>query len=147
MQGAQYYFGAPCKAAAVFSIKDCISKQTFWAKPDNLIFPLHISGDIIISINAGIDMVMVPGAVRDGKESFQNFLKLFKESVDEVAGLDAALTTTGGTSDARFIRKISPCLEFGLVGKTMHKVDESVSLADLKKLTKIYESILENYFL
>ena len=45
------------------------------------------------------------------------------------------LSTTGGTSDARFIRKIAPCLEFGLVGKTMHKVDEAVSLTDLKKLS------------
>ena len=56
------------------------------------------------------------------------------------------LSTTGGTSDARFIRNIAPCLEFGLVGKTMHKVDEAVSISDLKKLTKIYSSILENYF-
>ena len=50
------------------------------------------------------------------------------------------------TSDARFIRKITPCLEFGLVGKTMHKVDEAVSISDLKKLTKIYSEILKNYF-
>ena len=56
------------------------------------------------------------------------------------------LSTTGGTSDARFIRKISPCIEFGLVGKTMHKVDEAVSLKDLNKLTKIYTDILLNYF-
>jgi succinyl-diaminopimelate desuccinylase len=56
------------------------------------------------------------------------------------------LSTTGGTSDARFIRKIAPCLEFGLVGKTMHKIDEAVSLSDLKKLTNIYTNILENYF-
>ena len=56
------------------------------------------------------------------------------------------LSTSGGTSDARFIRKISPCLEFGLVGKTMHKIDEAVSLKDLKKLTKIYSEILEEYF-
>ena len=57
------------------------------------------------------------------------------------------LSTTGGTSDARFIRKISPCLEFGLVGKTMHKVDEAVSLKDLKNLTKIYNQILLEFFL
>ncbi len=55
-------------------------------------------------------------------------------------------STTGGTSDARFIKKISPCLEFGLVGKTMHKVDEAVSLKDLKNLTKIYKDILDEYF-
>ena len=56
------------------------------------------------------------------------------------------LSTSGGTSDARFIRKISPCLEFGLVGRTMHKIDEAVSLKDLKNLTKIYSEILEEYF-
>ncbi len=56
------------------------------------------------------------------------------------------LSTTGGTSDLRFIRKLSPGLEFGLVGKTMHKIDEAVSLNDLKKLTKIYYKILDNYF-
>ena len=60
--------------------------------------------------------------------------------------INTKLSTSGGTSDARFIRKISPCLEFGLVGKTMHKVDEAVSLKDLKNLTKIYSNILQNYF-
>ena len=56
------------------------------------------------------------------------------------------MSTSGGTSDARFLRNIAPCLEFGLVGKTMHKIDENVSVSDLKKLTKIYENILTNYF-
>ncbi|MDC3087545.1 succinyl-diaminopimelate desuccinylase, partial [Candidatus Pelagibacter sp.] len=56
------------------------------------------------------------------------------------------LSTTGGTSDLRFIKAICPGLEFGLVGKTMHKVDEAVSLKDLKNLTKIYLNILQNYF-
>ena len=50
------------------------------------------------------------------------------------------------TSDARFIRKIAPCLEFGLVNKTMHKVDECVAVLDLKKLTRIYHDILVEYF-
>ena len=48
--------------------------------------------------------------------------------------------------DAKFIKNIAPCLEFGLVGKTMHKIDESVSVSDLKKLTKIYKNILVSYF-
>ena len=64
----------------------------------------------------------------------------------KITKIKPRLSTTGGTSDARFIRKISPCLEFGLVGKTMHKVDEVVALKDLKKLTLIYSNILENYF-
>ena len=66
--------------------------------------------------------------------------------VKKITGLKPKLSTSGGTSDARFIKNISPCLEFGLVGKTMHKIDESVSVSDLKKLTKIYENILLNYF-
>ena len=71
---------------------------------------------------------------------------MIKNIVKKNTKITPKLSTTGGTSDARFIRKISPCLEFGLVGKTMHKVDEAVSLKDLKKLTKIYTDILENYF-
>jgi succinyl-diaminopimelate desuccinylase len=66
--------------------------------------------------------------------------------IKKITKIKPQLSTTGGTSDARFIRKITPCLEFGLVGKTMHKVDESVSISDLKKLTKIYLEILKNYF-
>jgi succinyl-diaminopimelate desuccinylase len=66
--------------------------------------------------------------------------------IKKITKIKPQLSTTGGTSDARFIRKIAPCLEFGLVGKTMHKVDEAVSLSDLKKLTKIYTEILKNYF-
>ncbi len=66
--------------------------------------------------------------------------------IKKITGLKPKLSTSGGTSDARFIKNISPCLEFGLVGKTMHKIDESVSVSDLKKLTKIYENILLSYF-
>ena len=69
-----------------------------------------------------------------------------KKIIKKITKITPKFSTTGGTSDARFIRKISPCLEFGLVNKTMHKVDECVSLTDLKKLTKIYQNILEDYF-
>ena len=71
---------------------------------------------------------------------------MIQNIVKKVTKIKPKLSTTGGTSDARFIKNISPCLEFGLVGKTMHKVDEAVSLGDLKKLTKIYSLILDNYF-
>ena len=66
--------------------------------------------------------------------------------IKQITKIKPKFSTTGGTSDARFIRKIAPCLEFGLVGKTMHKVDEAVSLSDLKNLTIIYLNILKNYF-
>ena len=71
---------------------------------------------------------------------------MIQNTIKKITKIKPRLSTTGGTSDARFIRKISPCLEFGLVGKTMHKVDEVVALKDLKKLTLIYSNILENYF-
>ena len=71
---------------------------------------------------------------------------MIRDVVKKITKINTKLSTTGGTSDARFIRKIAPCLEFGLVGKTMHKVDEAVSLSDLKKLTLIYTNILKNYF-
>ncbi len=57
-----------------------------------------------------------------------------------------SLSTTGGTSDARFIKDIAPCIEFGLVGNTMHQVDERSSVKDIRKLKVIYRKILENYF-
>ena len=71
---------------------------------------------------------------------------MIRDIIKKITKIKPQLSTTGGTSDARFIRKIAPCLEFGLVGKTMHKVDEAVSLSDLKKLTMIYSNILQNYF-
>ena len=71
---------------------------------------------------------------------------MIQDIIKKITKIKPELSTTGGTSDARFIRKIAPCLEFGLVGKTMHKVDEAVSLNDLKKLTLIYSNILKNYF-
>ena len=75
-----------------------------------------------------------------------NTTYMIQDIIKKVTKIKPKLSTTGGTSDARFIRKIAPCLEFGLVGKTMHKIDEAVSLSDLKKLTKIYTEVLKNYF-
>ena len=66
--------------------------------------------------------------------------------IKKITKIRPKLSTTGGTSDLRFIKSLCPGLEFGLVGKTMHKVDEAVSLKDLKNLTKIYLNILQNYF-
>ena len=69
-----------------------------------------------------------------------------KKVIKKVTKNNPKFSTTGGTSDARFIKKIAPCLEFGLVNKTMHKVDECVSVSDLRKLTNIYKNILVEYF-
>ena len=71
---------------------------------------------------------------------------MIQKIIKKITGINPKLSTTGGTSDLRFIKKISPGLEFGLVGKTMHKIDEAVSLKALKNLTKIYQNILQNFF-
>ena len=71
---------------------------------------------------------------------------MIQKIIKKITKIKPKLSTAGGTSDARFIRKISPCVEFGLVGKTAHKVNEMVSVSDMKKLKKIYLNILENYF-
>ena len=75
-----------------------------------------------------------------------DFIKMIKSSVDEVTGLDAELTTTGGTSDARFFKDYCEVAEFGLIGETAHQVDENVQISDIENLEKIYGSILTKYF-
>lgn len=67
-------------------------------------------------------------------------------AVAEVTGNEPKLSTTGGTSDARFIKDYCPVVEFGLVGQTMHMVDERVAVADLETLTRIYETFIERWF-
>jgi len=67
-------------------------------------------------------------------------------AIRDVTGVEAELSTTGGTSDARFIRSYCPVLEFGLVGESMHKVDEKSAIADLKTLARVYETVLDRYF-
>ena len=71
---------------------------------------------------------------------------MVRNIVKKITKTTPKLSTTGGTSDLRFIKTICPGLEFGLVGKTMHKVDEAVSLKDLRNLTRIYSKILQSYF-
>jgi len=71
---------------------------------------------------------------------------MIQDIIKKITKIKPKLSTTGGTSDARFIRNIAPCLEFGLVGKTMHKVDEAVSLSDLKKLTLNLFKYIEKLF-
>ena len=71
---------------------------------------------------------------------------MIKNVIKKSTKINPVLSTTGGTSDARFIKKISPCVEFGLIAKTIHQIDEMARLADLKKLKNIYRDILFNYF-
>ena len=71
---------------------------------------------------------------------------LVAEAVEAETGVTPTLSTTGGTSDARFIRSHCPVVEFGLVGKTMHQVDESVDVAQIDALKSVYTRILKGYF-
>jgi succinyl-diaminopimelate desuccinylase len=74
------------------------------------------------------------------------FTDLVSRAVAETTGQTPDLSTTGGTSDARFIRKLCPVVEFGLVGATMHGIDERVPVEDLRRLTAAYERLIELYF-
>jgi succinyl-diaminopimelate desuccinylase len=71
---------------------------------------------------------------------------LVADAVADVLGQKPEFSTTGGISDARFIKDACPVCEFGMVGMTMHKADERCALADLEALTKIYHRVLERYF-
>jgi succinyl-diaminopimelate desuccinylase len=74
------------------------------------------------------------------------FTDLAVAAIEQVTGRRPELSTTGGTSDARFISAYCPVIEFGLVGQTMHQIDERASVADIEKLTRIYRGILDRYF-
>jgi len=74
------------------------------------------------------------------------FTDLAVAAIEQVTGRKPELSTTGGTSDARFIASYCPVIEFGLLGQTMHQVDERSSVADIEMLTKIYRGMLDRYF-
>jgi succinyl-diaminopimelate desuccinylase len=67
-------------------------------------------------------------------------------AITEITGRVPDLNTGGGTSDARFIKNYCPVIEFGLIGQTMHQIDEHTKVADLEQLTKIYRGVLDRYF-
>jgi succinyl-diaminopimelate desuccinylase len=71
---------------------------------------------------------------------------LMQAAISDVTGKNAELSTSGGTSDARFIKHLCPVAEFGLVGQTMHKVDEHVVTDDIDQLTAIYLAMLSRFF-
>ena len=74
------------------------------------------------------------------------FVDMVAKAIEAQTGRSPALSTTGGTSDARFIKNVCPVVEFGLVGKTMHAVDERIAVADLEGLTAIYGRVIKDYF-
>ena len=75
-----------------------------------------------------------------------NLTKVIQKVIENKINVRADLSTTGGTSDARFISKICPVIEFGIVGKTMHKINENINIRDLEDLSKIYLYFINNVF-
>lgn len=75
-----------------------------------------------------------------------DFSELIVTAIEKRLGRTPELSTTGGTSDARYIKNYCPVAEFGLVGQTMHKVDERANIPDIEVLADIYTDILEGYF-
>jgi len=71
---------------------------------------------------------------------------IIQDATEDVTGRRPELSTSGGTSDARFITNYAPVAEFGLVGATMHHVNECVAIADIHALTEIYKGVLTRYF-
>ena len=86
----------------------------------------------------------LPGLINADKTG--PFVDLVAGVVREETGLDPVLSTSGGTSDARFVKDHCPVLEFGLVGHFMHQVDERVPADQVRQLARIYRRILERYF-
>jgi succinyl-diaminopimelate desuccinylase len=97
----------------------------------------EVGGRYALDISvSGESFLVMPGMLSDR----------LAEAIRRVTGSTPELSTTGGTSDARFIQAHCPVAEFGLVGLTMHKVDERVELSDLNDLTAIYQTFLDLFF-
>jgi succinyl-diaminopimelate desuccinylase len=73
------------------------------------------------------------------------FTDLLESLIERELGIVPELSTTGGTSDARFVKELCPVVEFGLVGETIHQVNERVAIADLEALTRVYQALIESY--
>ncbi len=127
----------PAKGEAVFNIRfndsydsaslDALVRRTLDAAGEPYGLAFEVTGESFLT---------PPGALA----------KIVQEAVAAATGTTPAYSTTGGTSDARFIHHHCPVVEFGLVGQTMHKVDEQVAVADVVALTEIYQGVLERYF-
>ena len=116
---------------------------------------LHTSASLTESLHEAIGAAIGQGGRYDldvavSGESFLTppgpLSRLISDAIEAVLGVVPELSTTGGTSDARFIKDYCEVIEFGMVGQTMHKVDEQARVEDLQNLTNIYEAVLTSYF-
>lgn len=127
----------PQKASARFNVRfnDRWSAKSLEQKIAELLSATGLAYESRFSSNAE-SFITAPGALTD----------LVSDAVKEATGRTPELSTKGGTSDARFVSRYCPVVEFGLINKTIHQIDEHVVVDDLYKLTAIYRKILEKYF-
>ncbi|WP_226887006.1 succinyl-diaminopimelate desuccinylase [Nisaea nitritireducens] len=127
----------PAKTSATFNVRfnDLHTAESLEAKFRAMFDAVGGRYDLRIECTSNA-FVTEPGPLSDAVAA----------AVKDVTGKEPELSTSGGTSDARFIRKFCPVVEFGIVGQTMHKTDEHVMVADIEALTAIYESALEKFF-
>jgi len=130
----------PAEAKARFNIRF----NDLWT-PDTLAEELHKRCEVL-QAPLPFDLRFEPCNALAFITEPDRFTGLVARAIEAHTGRKPALSTTGGTSDARFIRSFCPVLEFGLVGATMHMVNEHVAVSDIETLTKIYESVIEAYF-
>ncbi|MER8689528.1 succinyl-diaminopimelate desuccinylase [Mesorhizobium sp. M0923] len=140
----------PAKAAATFNIRfnDTWTAETIQAEIHNRLDRAAKRKKYRAGKKTPVDYEIV---WRDGPSHVfltrdDRLIETLGGSVKAVTGRKPALSTSGGTSDARFIKDYCPVVEFGLVGKTMHMVDERVAIADLETLTQIYLRFVEDWF-
>jgi succinyl-diaminopimelate desuccinylase len=128
----------PAKATATFNIRfnDTHSSQSLIAWVEGICKKIAPKNYELLPRITGEAFLTQPG----------EFSALVVDAVKTATGMTPELSTTGGTSDARFIKDYCPVVEFGLINKTAHKVDECIAEADLYALTKIYCTVLERYF-
>ena len=127
----------PAKAKAVFNIRynDLHNSTTLDKLLRSALDTINLDYELDIYVS-GESFLTPPGDLSD----------IISQAVESVTGKTPELSTTGGTSDARFIKDYCPVAEFGLIGKTMHKSNECVAIKDLESLTKIYSAVLEQFF-
>jgi succinyl-diaminopimelate desuccinylase len=130
---------AEARAACNIRFNDAHTPEAIVARIEAMARPLAEKNGSTISLSSsvgGMAFVTQPGAFTD----------LLSRAIAQATGAAPALSTTGGTSDARFIKDHCPVAEVGLAGATMHKVDECVPVAEIARLTDIYAAILRAYF-
>ena len=131
----------PASATARFNIRFNIAhtgdQLSTWIREEAAMVDLDFDGTITADIHVTGEAFLTPAGP---------FTTLLQDCIQAETGRRPALTTGGGTSDARFIQLYAPVAEFGLVGATMHQVDERVPVSDIETLTAIYTRILARYF-